>query len=106
MSLMRRSALLALGMLAMLAIPVSALLAADGKRLALVVGNSAYENVSPLVNPANDATDIAQKLKGLGFEVLLATDADQAKMSSLLQDFREPCDARARGASSSLPGTA
>jgi uncharacterized caspase-like protein len=88
MSLMRRSALLALGMLAMLAIPVSALLAADGKRLALVVGNSAYENVSPLVNPANDATDIAQKLKGLGFEVLLATNADQAKMSSLLQDFR------------------
>src|SRR5438045_3385373 len=91
MSCMRRHALLMLVALASAATaaPVTPLLAAEGgKRLALVVGNSAYENVSPLVNPANDATDIAQKLKGLGFEVLLATNADQAKMSSLLQDFR------------------
>jgi uncharacterized caspase-like protein len=63
--------------------------AADAsKRLALVVGNSAYQNVSPLVNPANDATDIALKLKSLGFEVLQATNADHGKMSSLLQEFR------------------
>jgi uncharacterized caspase-like protein len=63
--------------------------AADrGKRLALVMGNSAYENVSPLGNPANDATDMAQKLKTLGFDVLLATNASQTKMVSLLQEFR------------------
>jgi uncharacterized caspase-like protein len=71
------------------AAPIAPSLAADGsKRLAVVVGNSAYENVSPLTNPANDATDIAQKLKGLGFDVLLATNAGQAKMVSLLQEFR------------------
>ena len=71
------------------ATPIAPLLAADGgKRLALVVGNSAYENVAPLINPANDATDIAQKLKSLGFDVLLATNAGQGKMSALLQDFR------------------
>ena len=91
MSCMRRQALLMLVVLAIAATatPVAPLLAADGgKRLALVVGNSAYENVAPLINPANDATDIAQKLKSLGFEVLLATNAGQAKMFALLQDFR------------------
>src|SRR5262245_36682729 len=57
------------------------------KRLALIVGNSAYENVSPLANPANDAADMAQKVKALGFDVLLATDASHAKLSSLLREF-------------------
>ena len=88
---MRRHALLMLVVLAIAATatPIKPLLGAEGsKRLALVVGNSAYKNVAPLVNPANDATDIAQKLKSLGFEVLLATNADQGKMSSLLQEFR------------------
>lgn len=91
MSFMRRHALLMFVVLAIVATatPIKPLLGAEGsKRLALVVGNSAYKNVAPLVNPANDATDIAQKLKSLGFEVLLATDADQGKMVSLLQEFR------------------
>jgi len=58
------------------------------KRIALVIGNSAYQNVSPLSNPVNDATDMAAKLKALQFEVLLATDADHAKTTSLLQEFK------------------
>jgi hypothetical protein len=71
------------------ATPITPLFGADGgKRLALVVGNSGYQNVSPLINPANDATDIAQKLKTVGFEVLQATNAGQEKMVSLLQEFR------------------
>ena len=83
MSCMRRHALLMFVVLAIAATatPITPLFGAEGgKRLALVVGNSAYENVSPLINPANDATDIAQKLKSLGFEVLLATNAGQDKM--------------------------
>ena len=91
MSFMRRHALFMLAALAIAATaaPIAPLSAADGgKRLAVVVGNSAYENVAPLINPANDATDIAQKLKSLGFEVLLATNAGQGKMVSLLQEFR------------------
>lgn len=58
------------------------------KRIALVIGNSNYKNVSPLVNPTNDATDIANKLKGLKFEVLLSTDATQERMMVLLNEFR------------------
>jgi len=58
------------------------------KRIALVIGNSAYQNVSPLSNPGNDATDMAAKLRSLQFEVLLAVDADHAKMTTLLQEFK------------------
>ena len=58
------------------------------KRIALVVGNSNYKHVSPLVNPTNDATDIAGKLRSLRFDVLLATDATQARMMALLQEFK------------------
>jgi uncharacterized caspase-like protein len=65
-----------------------ALGAESGKRLALVIGNSAYENVTPLTNPANDATDIAAKLRSLQFNVLLATDADHDKLATLLEEFR------------------
>lgn len=61
--------------------------AKSDKRLALVIGNSSYQNVLKLTNPANDAADIAEKLKALQFEVLLATDADRSKMAALLQDF-------------------
>ena len=86
---MRRHAILVAAVLAVVAMaPWTASAAPGSKRLAVVVGNSAYENVTPLSNPANDATDMAQKLKGLGFEVLLATNASQAKMLAVLQEFR------------------
>jgi uncharacterized caspase-like protein len=68
--------------------PIVSVSAADAnKRLALVVGNSAYRHVSRLTNPINDAADVAAKLKTLQFDVLLATDADRARIATLLQDF-------------------
>jgi uncharacterized caspase-like protein len=60
----------------------------DGKRLALVIGNSTYRGEAALTNPANDAADIAKKLKALKFEVLLATNADLKQMRGLLDQFR------------------
>jgi Caspase domain len=33
------------------------------KRVALVIGNSAYQHVPALLNPANDARDIAAALR-------------------------------------------
>lgn len=41
--------------------------AAEGSRVALVIGNGAYRNVPALLNPPNDASDIAAALKRLGF---------------------------------------
>ena len=43
-------------------------------RVALVVGNSAYQHTRALPNPANDAADMAAKLRGLGFEVIEGRD--------------------------------
>ena len=58
---MRRMGLLALG-LALFGLGDTPALA--DKRIALVVGNSRYQNVAPLNNPGNDATLMAETLRG------------------------------------------
>lgn len=62
-----------------LAIPLAGLVptsaAAEGKRVALVIGNGAYRNVPALQNPPSDARDIAAALRRLGFAVDLITNA-------------------------------
>jgi len=64
----------------------SAVFAAD--RVVLVIGNSAYEHTSDLANPANDATDIAQAFKKLGYEVTLRLNLKQSSMNAELRAFR------------------
>ncbi|MGI9054388.1 MAG: caspase family protein, partial [Pyrinomonadaceae bacterium] len=59
----------------------------DQKRLALIIGNGAYKNTTTLDNPANDATDMAQTLKSLGFEVLSGTNQTKRQMENLIRDF-------------------
>jgi hypothetical protein len=53
---------------------------ADGKRVALVIGNRAYRSVPVLPNPPNDAGDLAAALNRLGFAVTLITDASFDEM--------------------------
>jgi hypothetical protein len=66
------------------------------RRVALVVGNSAYQKVTPLPNPRNDATDVAEVLRGLDFEVISTVDADQASFNRALGEFsRKALDADA-----------
>jgi len=60
---------------------------ADGKRVALVIGNSAYRNVPELPNPANDASDVAAALRRLGFAVTLMTNATFDQMRRGLIGF-------------------
>jgi hypothetical protein len=50
------------------------------KRVALVIGNGAYQNAPQLPNPPNDARDVADALKRIGFDVILGLDFDKAKM--------------------------
>ncbi len=57
------------------------------ERVALVIGNSAYEATSSLPNPQNDAAAIATALEGLGFEVILAIDADQRETIRAVDAF-------------------
>src|SRR5438045_3799167 len=44
--------------------------AAPEKRVALVMGNGAYEKVAPLANPPSDARAVSAALKRMGFEVV------------------------------------
>ncbi len=57
------------------------------RRVALIIGNSDYELVTPLKNPGNDATDISVALEGLGFDVFLGLDVNGAEMSGLADKF-------------------
>lgn len=57
------------------------------KRVALVIGNSAYEAVAPLNNTENDARAIAGKLRDLGFEVVEGLSLDRLGMEDALDEF-------------------
>ena len=61
------------------------------KRLALIVGISAYPN-APLKNPVNDANSIADTLRGFGFDVMKATDCDITSFDRYLDDFHRKLD--------------
>jgi hypothetical protein len=60
------------------------------KRIALVVGNSHYQNVAPLNNPGNDATLMAETLRSAGFALVgnrAQLDLDKAAFDRVVQDF-------------------
>lgn len=58
------------------------------RRIALVVGISAYKNVEGLENPANDAEAMRAKLSDSGFEVFSGVDLTQDDFSKLVAKFR------------------
>jgi uncharacterized caspase-like protein len=58
-------------------------------RVALVIGNSAYQSVPALPNPANDAKAMAEFLKSAGFEVVSAPDLTQSNMRRMIGDFAD-----------------
>ena len=77
-------------LLSLLGIVAAALPAAAEKRVALVVGNSAYRNVAPLDNPKNDAALMAETLRGLGFALVGGSaelDLDKAGLDAAVQVF-------------------
>lgn len=57
------------------------------ERVALVIGNSDYRHVPELINPGNDADDLAAKLRALEFEVIEARDLDQTNMRQKVGEF-------------------
>lgn len=60
------------------------------KRVALVIGNSAYQNVSPLSNPKSDALLMAGTLNRLGFVLVgggAQVDLDKARFDAAVQNF-------------------
>lgn len=68
------------------------------QRVALVIGNSHYQNVTSLTNPDNDARAMAQFLNSAGFEVTQATNLTQTDMIKVVQDFSARVAARGANA--------
>src|SRR3954463_2107548 len=66
----------------------------SAERVALVIGNSAYENLPRLTNPVNDASDMTQSLQRLGFTVTTVKDASFENLRVALLGFsRQVADA-------------
>jgi hypothetical protein len=57
------------------------------QRVALVIGNSAYQHTARLDNPKNDAMDMAAVLKQLGFQVIDGFDLDKVAFERKVRDF-------------------
>lgn len=55
---------------------------------ALCIGNAAYPEEA-LANPTNDARDVAEQFKALGFECIVLTDANIAEMQKCLGRFSD-----------------
>ena len=64
-----------------------ALLTAQERRVALVIGNGDYQAATKLINPINDAADIGEVLVGLGFDVEVRIDADLDTMEKAVLRF-------------------
>ena len=76
--------------LAILALGIAISFAATAhaeKRVALLVGNNAYQNVPRLQTAVNDARAVGTALRGLGFSVILAENQSRRAMSEALLAF-------------------
>ena len=62
---------------------------AEARKLALVVGNEAYENLPGLATPAADAQEMSKALRDLGFEVTLLTDVGPEVFQAVLGSFAD-----------------
>ncbi len=71
--------------------------AAPDRRVALVIGNSAYTAVPRLANPQRDATAISASLKRLGFEVVEGYDLKMDEMTSIVREFAQKLDGAKAG---------
>jgi hypothetical protein len=90
--------LLAAGGMLVLALPCASALAAAETRIALVIGNSGYVELGPLKNPVNDMMLMADALRGVRFEVIDRSEADQATMKRAIQEFGQRLEEAGRDA--------
>lgn len=81
-----------IGALGLLAASATADAAAPAARIALVIGNGAYQQAPKLPNPVNDARAMAGALKGLGFTVIEGYDLSIEAMLDRIHDFGQAAD--------------
>src|SRR5437588_7066049 len=78
--------LVIIGVLVASTIGVAPAVARAEQRIALVVGNAAYE-AGALKTASNDAGLVAQSLEAAGFEVMGARDLDHDALGRAFRDF-------------------
>ncbi len=61
----------------------------DERRVALLIGNGAYQNAGTLANPRRDTVAIGEALRAVGFEVIQVLDADFEAFRKALSAFRD-----------------
>ncbi|MEP1114009.1 MAG: caspase family protein, partial [Nitratireductor sp.] len=89
----------ALGMIAAATMFLPVAMATAAERVALIIGNNAYENMAALNNPVGDATRLATTLTNNGFEVMSCDgatpgcfDLDRGALQDALEDFEYMAD--------------
>lgn len=80
------------GLAVILFLSASAAPSEELRGVALVIGQSAYEELAPLANPENDARAIDDLLGDLGFDVSSLRDGDQRRLSRALARFVEDAE--------------
>jgi hypothetical protein len=60
---------------------------AQGKRVALVIGNTAYQFARPLPNARTDATAVSEAFTRVGFDVTMASDLDYTALRDAIRRF-------------------
>lgn len=66
---------------------MTAVQAGASERIALLIGNSRYENADPLRNPENDVVVVEQSLKAVDFETIVITNVGLDAFKAALDDF-------------------
>ena len=60
----------------------------EERRVALVIGNSAYRHTAPLTNPGRDARAVTASLRAIGFQsVITVNDATRESLIAALRSF-------------------
>jgi uncharacterized caspase-like protein len=66
---------------------IASLSLAQSKKVALVIGNTAYEHARPLPNARSDAAAVSEALTRIGFEVTTASDLDYSALREAIRQF-------------------
>jgi uncharacterized caspase-like protein len=83
-----RRALMQAWMALLIVFTIPAMAHAQEVRIALVIGNAAYTDITPLKNPVNDARLMRDTLKNeLGFKVIYVENADKTQMDKAIREF-------------------
>lgn len=73
--------------MAAFALAIATFAPAEAARLALVIGNDSYGEITPLEKAVNDARAIGDTLRKLGFDATVVTDAGRREMNRAIQEF-------------------